>query len=222
MTPKEIYKIWAPFGKKWVDWVRPVAFLAIDKISKAYAVEMKSLPVITYLDSFALKTDKKDFAIIVDMSGADSVREGISLAKLGFRPVPIYNGTMEQPGSRATVDNQSVAVALRSWASELEKLDIEENARPAFLLDSNRLNMYKMEEAIYDNSWDVYPQDLPSPSFFMKNGIRGMLVVGGKEISRDLKKVLFKHQKSGMRIYHTNGYEIPREVKIRGKKIDKI
>ena len=31
MIGKEIYKIWAPTNKKWVDWVRPVPFVMIDE-----------------------------------------------------------------------------------------------------------------------------------------------------------------------------------------------
>ncbi len=220
MMPVEVYRIWAPLGNKWVDWVRPVAFVAISSISKAYAMKKETLPTITYLDEAAWNREERDYAIILDMAGEDSVAAGISLAKLGFIPIPIYGGTIEQPGARATVDNQSVAVALKNWAPELAKLDIEEDACPAFMLDSNRLNMYQMEEVIYDNSWDVYPQDLPSPEYFLNNGIKKILVVGRKEIARDLRKILYSHYKNGMEIYHTNGYEIPNKVKIRGKKID--
>lgn len=27
MTGKDVYKIWAPVGARWVDWVRPVPFV---------------------------------------------------------------------------------------------------------------------------------------------------------------------------------------------------
>ena len=27
MNAKEVYKLWAPFNKKWTDWVRPVPFI---------------------------------------------------------------------------------------------------------------------------------------------------------------------------------------------------
>ena len=30
MIGKEIYKIYAPMGAKWTQWVRPVPFVAID------------------------------------------------------------------------------------------------------------------------------------------------------------------------------------------------
>ena len=36
MTNKEIYKLWAPVGKRWVDWVRPVPFVVIDDKVQPY------------------------------------------------------------------------------------------------------------------------------------------------------------------------------------------
>ena len=149
-------------------------------------------------------------AIIVDMSGDPSVSYGVALTKYGFRPIPVYNGTLEQPGSRATVDNQSVGRALELMAKELQKIDIADDARPAFLLDRNRLNRYKLEDSVYDNSWDEYPQDLPSPDYLLENGIDSILVIGGEKISRDVKKILATHQKKGLKIFHTDGYEKPR------------
>ena len=38
MTNKECYRIWAPIGKKWTDWVRPVPFIAAEKNVKGYTI----------------------------------------------------------------------------------------------------------------------------------------------------------------------------------------
>lgn len=204
MTAKEIYKIWAPDSAKWVDWVRPVPFMCIGEYSKAYVMPDLALPKVVFIE------DLKETAIIVDMVGEESVRYGIALTQYGFRPIPIYNGTIEQSGARATVDNQSVGMALELWAKELLKASLDDNANPAFLLDRSRLNRYKLEDSMYDNSWDVYPQDLPSAQYFLDNGINNILVIGGRKISRDVKKILGAHQRKGLRIYHTNGYDKPR------------
>lgn len=223
MTAKETYKIWAPAGTKWVDWVRPVPFMGIGEYYKGYGVSNSSLPVVAFVEqqqeNRSVLTiifgptpdlDLSTTAIIVDLPGEKSVLYGISLAKLGFRPIPIYNGTLEPPKARATVDNQSVGMSLEHWAYELEDIVIDDNARPAFLLDRNRLNRYKMDDAMYDNSWDVYPQDLPSPQYLLDNGINSILVIGGRKISRDVKNILGKHQRKGLNIYHTDGYDQPK------------
>ncbi|MBQ3544301.1 MAG: hypothetical protein IJA34_04860 [Lachnospiraceae bacterium] len=214
MTNKEAYKIWAPYGKKWVDWVRPVPFVSMNEYSKKYNFSSMSVSDIDYVDeSF------KETAIIVDLPGVKSVAEGISLAMAGYRPIPIYNGTIEQSGARATVDNQSVGMALISGAEKLADIDISDEALPAFLLDSNRMNRFKMEISVFDNSWDIYHQDLPSADYFINNGIQKIVVVG-ERISKDLKKIFYGFQKKGISIYLKKEYEKPKKIIIR-KQFDK-
>ena len=214
MTNKEAYKIWAPYGKKWVDWVRPVPFVSMNEYSKKYNFSSMSVSDIDYVDeSF------KETAIIVDLPGVKSVAEGISLAMAGYRPIPIYNGTIEQSGARATVDNQSVGMALISGAEKLADIDISDEALPAFLLDSNRMNRFKMEISVFDNSWDIYHQDLPSADYFIDNGIQKIVVVG-ERISKDLKKIFYGFQKKGISIYLKKEYEKPKKIIMR-KQFDK-
>ena len=162
MTGKDFYKIWAPIGAKWVDWVRPVPFVGINENLKIYEVENFTIPQINYIQNPTTET-----AIIIDLPENNSIKEGLSLAKFGFRPIPIYNGTDQQDGAMATVDNKSIKIGLIKGALELQKMQIDKNAPPAFLLDSNRMNRYKMNLSVFDNSWDIYAQDLPSAEYFL-------------------------------------------------------
>lgn len=205
MTAREAYQIWAPAGKKWVDWVRPVPFVMLKDCTKGYRIATMTATADCADELY------KDAAIIVDLPGAESVRKGIALARCGYRPIPVFNGTIEQCGARATTDNQSVGTALLQAAEELEKTGIAENALPAFLLDRNRLQRYKAEAGIYDNSWDIYPQDLPSAEYFLKNGIRRMIVIGDS-IAGDLKRILYGFQKKQIEICLTDGYEVPKKT----------
>lgn len=209
MTGKELFRIWAPVGKKWTDWVRPVPFVMMSEYSKIYSITDLAMQTVDYIEK-----NNENTAIIVDLPGAESVKEGIALARLGFRPIPIYNGTVEQQGARATVDNQSVGVALMYGATELDKLEIKDEAPPAFLLDSNRLHRFKMDVTVFDNSWDVYPQDLPSAEYMVSSGIQ-KVIVAGESLSKDLKKILFDYQKKSIEIFLTNRYEEPKKVNIR-------
>ena len=208
MTEKEIFRIWAPVGKKWVDWVRPVPFVEINEFSKMYHFSNLTIPTIDCLEK-----DAADAAIIVDLPGVESVKMGIALAKEGYRPIPIFNGTIEQKGARATVDNQSVGMALIWGASELSNIEISDDAQPAFLTDRNRMNRFKMEASVFDNSWDVYPQDIPSAEYFLENGIRKIIIIG-ESLSKDLKKILYKYQKKNIEIFLTKGYEAPKKIHI--------
>ena len=130
MTGKEAYRIWAPAGCKWTDWVRPVPFMAAGDVSRIYCDSDYAVPAAEYIDA-----NNTGAAVSVDLPGAESVKEGIALAKAGYRPVPIYNGTVEQPGARAAVDNRSVGLALVMAARELERIEIRSDAPPAFLTD---------------------------------------------------------------------------------------
>lgn len=206
---KEIYKIWAPAGKKWVDWVRPVAFVEMEHFDKGYGsfeVADNGGHGAEYIDDAW-----KDAAIIVDLPGRESVREGIALAKKGYRPIPIFNGTVEQKDARATTDNESASLALMQYAGELTKIELSEDARPAFLTDRNRLQRYRMDLGIFDNSWDVYHQDLPTAEYFLANDIHKIVIVG-QTVARDLAKILYPFQKKGIEIFRTNGYEAPKKV----------
>lgn len=208
MTVKEIYQVWAPTGKKWVDWVRPVPFVGMKEHSKHYDYSN-----LAECAPESIPAELGDAAIIVDLPGVESVTEGIALAKLGYRPIPVYNGTMEQHGARATVDNQSVGIALKWGATILSGIEITKEALPAFLLDSNRMNRYKMEIALFDNSWDVYPQDMPSAEYFLSNGIHRLIIIG-EAVSKDLKKILYEFQKKGMEIHFMERYGTPKKIKI--------
>ena len=203
---KEIYKIWAPVGCKWVDWVRPVPFIGINKEHNKYSCSSNTLPVITF-------DIPKDCAFIVDLSGTESVAMGISLAKAGIRPIPVYNGTIEQKGARANVDNSLICQALLWGTKELQTISLENEALPAFLMDSNRMHRYKMEEGIFDNSWDIYPHDLPSADYFIKNNINKIIVITEK-ILKDINKILYSYQSKGIEILTTQGYDEPKKVKI--------
>ncbi|MBQ8188375.1 MAG: hypothetical protein IJZ44_01195 [Lachnospiraceae bacterium] len=208
MTAKEIYRIWAPAGKAWVDWVRPVPFIGIGEHSKQYACSSFQVPRPDVSDEIY-----RDGAVFVDLPGEESVSMGIALAKQGYRPIPVYNGTIEQMGSRATVDNQTVGEALLMASDELSQIEISDDALPVFLLDRNRLNRFKMEIALFDNSWDIYPQDIPSAEYFTEKGIQKIIIIG-ESVSKDLKKILYDYQKKNIGIYLTNGYEAPKMVKL--------
>lgn len=209
MTVKEIYKIWAPFGKKWVDWVRPVPFVEMNYYTKMYNYSEFTIPFVEYTDGTS-----EDTAFLVDLPGMESVKEGLALAQLGFRPIPIFNGTAEQNGARATTDNQSVSLALALGAEILKEMEIKEDAMPAFLTDKNRLQRYKMDVSVFDNSWDVYHQDLPSAEYLWENGVRKLVVVS-ESVAKDLKKILYVYQKKNIEIYLTNRYEAIKKVRIR-------
>ena len=209
MTGKEAFNIWAPAGAKWIDWVRPVPFVAINDRSKTNQAMSFIIPAITYIDKSHEKT-----AIILDLPDCDSIKEGLALAVLGFRPIPLYNGVNGQQGAMELVENHNKKNALIWGALELEKLAIPLNAPPAFLIDSTRTHRFKMDVSVFDNSWDLYDQDMPSAEYFINNGI-DKVIVRGKTIQKDLIRILYKFQKKGISILFTDGYTAPKLTTIK-------
>ena len=90
-------------------------------------------------------------------------------------------------------------------------IHLKNDANPVFLLDSFRTNRYRDREAIFDNSWDLYGQDIPSVETFKQHGIRKIIVVGNN-IQKDLRRIFFKFQDSGIEFYLTDGYSPPKKV----------
>lgn len=207
MNGKELYKIYAPNGAKWIEWVRPVSFVAIDKYKRE--------PTSNWIDRkiMFLKTKESNTAIFIDLPGAESIELGISLAKIGYRPIPLFNGTDEQKGAKANNNNRLIENYLINGARILKNIKLEKDANPVFLLDSYRTNRYRLDESIFDNSWDLYGQDIPSVEYFRENGISKVIIVGNL-VQKDLKKIFLRFQSKGIEIYLTDGYKIPQKVKL--------
>ena len=101
------------------------------------------------------------------------------------------------------------------WLGEkLQDINVDDNGKPVFLLDSNRLLRFKRNINLFDNSWDIYSQDMPSAKYIKGNGISKILVIGEK-IAPDLKRILLKYQKGGIDIYLKKIYEEPKKIKLR-------
>ena len=196
----------------WTDWARPVPFAAMNK-TEEYPASLY-IPHVFYLSALA-----KDTAIILDLPDYDGIEEGLALAKIGWRPIPVYNGSNPCANAVALVDNRGIEAALISGAKELEKISIANDAPPAFLLDSNRTLRYKMDVSVFDNSWDAYGQDFPTAAYFLSRGIKKVVVRANysrlqiKKLAKDLKSILRKLQKNGMEIFLTDGFSVPRRLR---------
>lgn len=211
----DVYKAFVPKENKWSNWVRPVPFINIGMGKKNYSYNFKEQHVFHSNDE-NMKLFLEDTAVIVDMPGASSINAGMNLVREGFRPIPIYNGIIEEENSKSVVDNQTVSAGLLWMAKELFNINISDDAMPAFLLDSNRLLQYKSKISVYDNSWDVYRQDMPSAEYLKNNSVKRILLIS-ERISGDLRKILLNYRKAGIDIYLKNIYEEPKKIKVRKK-----
>jgi len=200
VTNIEAYKIWAPDGVLWTEWVKPVMFA-----NMTYSGSGNSpleIPEIRWLDSLY-----NDTAIIVDLPGEKSVMESLALARTGYRPVPLYNGVCMENYSNMTVDSRGISWALYAGAAILSGLNLRSDAPPVFMLDCERMKGYAKNPGKYDNRWCVFPQDMPSASFLIKHKISKIIVRTGIEkkfyanpIQDDLSHILYRYQEAGVKI----------------------
>lgn len=205
MIGKELYKIYAPPRAKWVNWVRPVPFVAINTYNRKPITNWVNRKIM-FLENY-----QSDVAIFIDLNGKESIETGVALAYLGYRPIPLFNGTDEQKGAKATNNTYLIESSLINGGHILKNIPLKDDANPAFLLDNSRTDRYRARESIFDNTWDLYSQDIPSAEYFKQNGINKILIVGNI-VQRDLRKIFFKFQDKGIEFYLTEGYLEPQKI----------
>lgn len=209
MNNKELYKIWAPFDFPWSSWVRPVPFANINdtlKINKYLSFEPN---VVKYVEKGVTDT-----AIFVDLPSTEGIEEGIALAKLGFRPIPLYNGTEPQDGVKSIINNDEIEGAIIWGAKELRNIDLDKLAPPAFLLDFNRVERRRRDVSVFDNSWDIYYQDVPTAEYLLNNKIK-KIIVRSPILNKDLKRILYGYQKKGIQIFLAKEIDLIKKVEIK-------
>ena len=191
----EAYKKWAPDGALWTDWAKPVLFAQVPKTGFGRI----DIPAVDWISNRDNAT-----AIIVDLPGEAGALEGLALARLGWRPVPLYNGVCGPGAVMPAVPTHEIANVLQGLAGELSRMKIRDDAPPVFLLDSNRM---KGTPRIgdYDNRWSIFPQDMPSAAYLISHGIR-RVIVRSEIIEKDLAHVLLRYEIQGIAILLNNGF----------------
>ena len=188
-----VYKIWAPDNALWTEWAKPVLFASPSSHREASL----DIPDIDWI------TAKPDTMVIIDLPGKTGVEEGLALARLGFRPVPLYNGVR---GTAMTiiVNVEDITAALYAGVDVLAALNLPHNAPPVFMLDSNRMEGDKKAPGLYDNRWCVFPQDMPSASILSGQGI-DRVIVRSDRVRDDLLHVLRRYQEQRIKILQSFG-----------------
>ncbi len=185
-----LYKIWAPDNAAWSEWAKPVLFAGLSSRQSA----MPELPEAAWAKQLGVSA-----AVIVDLPGENGVAEGVVLANVGFRPVPLYNG-VKGPDTAMLVDVRGIISALCEGAKILHKAKLLNSAPPAFLLDSNRMKVLDKMPGKFDNRWCIFPQDMPSAAYLAAHGISKVIVRSDK-IRDDLSHILYRYQEQRLQIF---------------------
>jgi hypothetical protein len=194
MANRQAFDMWAPPASPWSDWAKPTLFL-----STRFLIPRRlpgPLPDLPWLGSAG-----RDFAAVVDLPAADSVMVGFSLARAGFRPVPLFNGC---DGPSPAVDVDPIIDALVAGLSMQEMTRIPYDAPPAFLIDSRRQHASPLlGPGNFDNRWVCLPQDFPSGAMLKGRGIREVVLIRADAAGPgdDLLHILHRWQLAGLQIY---------------------
>jgi hypothetical protein len=205
MTGRELYEIWAPQWDEWSPWVKPVLFTEIEDV--ALPVTAPAMPAESDLHCSA--GFRRDTALVLDLPGLQSLMAAFSLAKDGYRPVPLFNTTSGRrqrvPPSKCVLASVPAMVqVLSAPPPEYVRNAIIGDNPPAFLLDSYRLSPdNRPAPGMYDNRWIAFPQDFPSAAFLKSRGITQVIVIqeGYGSPADDLAHVLRRWQEAGISLF---------------------
>jgi hypothetical protein len=223
MTKQSIFDAWAPPSAIWSRWAKPVLFSQLDSIARDENVAPE-LPVDV---SWAVDSDRAT-AIVVELPGAHGVNVALSLAAIGYRPVPLYNACPAPAGDTALVAVRPIMIALASAASSLQSFGLPDDAPPAFLLDAMRnpsavapppnikssgwppflmdargdTAVVAPSPGVFDNRSISLPTDFPSANLLLSRGIRRIVLIQPRhsEPQADLSHSLLRWQQAGLTI----------------------
>jgi len=205
MTNIEAYRIWAPDKALWTEWAKPVLFTNMNfSNSELFILKIHNISW--------LKIYNRNTAVIIDLPEEKSVEESLALAYMGYRPVPLYNGVCTHNLKNMIIDVSNLSKALYAGAEQLSSIDIKDDAPPVFMLDSGRMKAWGRSPGMYDNRWCIFPQDMPSASFLIKQNINKVIIrteltktffakiFYEDKIQHDLLHILYRYQEAGISI----------------------
>jgi hypothetical protein len=193
------YDVWAPAEARWSPWVKPVLFEALNWSLRPLDKLRRFEP-----DSSWAPTPVDQWAMVLDMPGVDALSLGMSVARRGWRPVPLFNGVPDSAFRSTLIDVLPLLAGLDSFSAELAQLPLRPDSPPVFILDSRRKGR-EPGPGDFDNRWFVTPQDFPSANRLRHHGIMRVLVVTEVPPAPDLAAVLKRWEEGGLISLHQNG-----------------
>src|SRR5512142_3142796 len=112
MRKEECFAIWAPAGVVWAQWAKPVSFVDLDPLLLTHEADPGDWKV----PGLERVPTERNLAVVIDLPSEDAVRAGVMLARLGYRPVPLFNGT---DGQHAIIDVDPLMRRLASGAAHI-------------------------------------------------------------------------------------------------------
>jgi hypothetical protein len=198
MQRQALFDIWAPPGAAWSLWAKPVLFVQMPEPGADAPPPAETAPWQDRDTSWVPAHDGHTF-LVIDLPGEESVYVALTLARRGYRPVPLFNACT---ADRELVDQKRIQCALQRGAADLQAQHLAADAPPAFLLDSLRSYYRGGLPGDFDNHWRAYPEDFPSVELLRGRGLTRMLLVqsGRPGVPDDLQMTLWDWQQAGIAV----------------------
>jgi hypothetical protein len=202
MTREELFDAWAPAGAPWSDWAKPVLFAHWPRPLPEVAPDAPAF------DLAWIPRPGERFVLVIDLPGVESVRLGLALAAIGYRPVPLFNAVpppVAEPPTPglAVVTVEAILAELVRGADQLRASPPSTDAPPAFLLDADRQTATRaLVPGAFDNRSVVFATDFPSAVRLAAHGIRRAVLVRSQAgpIGDDLADALRAWQADGFEL----------------------
>ncbi len=206
------YEEWAPADGRWSPWVKAVLFHP-----RTWSLGPQTDARLPEVDTSWAPPADSAWALVVDAPGTECLTLAISLARRGWRPVPLFNGVPSL--ASPLIDVLPLIAGLAALGGELSRLALAPSAPPVFLLDSRRMLGAPLPNR-FDNRWVVTPQDLPSANRLRHHGVTQVLVVMAPPLAEDLAAVLKRWQEDGLTLFQQAGplrqpLDVPRPRRFR-------
>jgi len=207
MTRDYLYNIWAPPGGLWSDWCKPVLFA---HLTREFLPTEGMKPLEHSLDWVPAADGST--AIVIDLPGPASIGVAMQLARVGYRPVPLFNALPSEGLAAAVCDIRSILITLAMMTPELDGLNLPFHAPPAFVLDADRrAGNGRLTPGMFDNRSVSLPTDFPSANLLLSRGIKQAILVQYASIApqEDLAHTLLRWQRAGIAIAAADLMEAP-------------
>jgi len=198
MTGEQIFDLWTPAASRWAVWAKPVLFTDLPALTEAPSSSADDGPP----NVDWLKSLTPDSVLIVDLPGSQSILYALALARVGFQPVPLFN-CCSSSSDEEVLPTLELREDLVRGASQLQTISLSPDARPAFLLDADRLaGRHAPSPGKFDNRWMTFPQDFPSGTFLREAGIASIILIQAYSVNpqEDLRQVFLRWQEAGLQI----------------------
>ncbi|MEY2879253.1 MAG: hypothetical protein RLZZ15_1633 [Verrucomicrobiota bacterium] len=218
MDEKKLFETWAPSASPWSAWAKPAPFAHFTPPATPL-MPLTRAPVNPIAITCAPAAAER-VAVILVLSGAATVHAALALARVGYRPVPLFNSCPPAPEygvppHECAVDARAILDALAATAPELAALSLPVDAPPAFLIDAARMRHgAPVSDGEFDNRAVVFAADFPSAGFLRGQSIRGAALIHDTavEVGEDLRHALRHWPADGISIAAMTPDGAPREI----------